>query len=60
MADSKIIVGSLSIKSMTPNFAAVVSVLLPICCHIGLGMSYLCTFVEETVPLLGSMADQWG
>ena len=44
---------------MTPNVAAVVSVLLPICCHIGSGMSYLCIFVEETVPLLGPMADQW-
>ena len=43
---------------MTPNFAAVVSVLLPICCHIGSGMPYLCIFVEETDPLLGPMADQ--
>ena len=44
---------------MTHNFAAVVSVLLPICCHIGPGMHYMCIFVEETVPLLGPMADQW-
>ena len=44
---------------MAPNVAAIVSVLLPICCHIGSGMPYLCIFVEETVPILGSMADQW-
>ena len=44
---------------MAPNFAAVVSVLLPICCHIGSGMPYLTIFVEESVPLLGPMADQW-
>ena len=27
-----------SVKSITPNCVAFVSVLLPICCHIGLGM----------------------
>ena len=49
----------LSVKSMEPNFAAVVSVSLSMCCHIGSGMPYLCIFVEETVPLLGPMVDQW-
>ena len=34
---------------MTPNFVVVIIVLLPICCHIGLGMPYLCIFVEEVV-----------
>ena len=37
----------LSVKSMTPNFVVVVSVLLPICCHIGSRVPYLCIFVEE-------------
>ena len=40
---------------MTPNFVAVVSVLLPICCHIGLVMPYLCIFVAEVVTLLGAI-----
>ena len=44
---------------MTPSFVAVVSVLLPICCHIGLGMSYLCIFVEEVGKLLGAITDKW-
>ena len=34
---------------MTPNFVVFVSALLPICCHIGWGMPYLCIFVEENV-----------
>ena len=42
----------LLVKSMATNFAVVVSVLLPICCHIGWGMPYLCIFVEEVVTLL--------
>ena len=43
---------------MTPNFVVVVSVLLPtcpICCHIGWGMPYLCSCVEEVVTLLGAL-----
>ena len=43
---------------MTPNFVAAVSVLLPICGHICQGMPYLCIFVEEVVPLLGTMTEQ--
>ena len=58
MAGSKIIAGS-PIKSMAPNFVVVVSVLLPICCHIGWGMPYLCNFVEEVVTLLGAITDKW-
>ena len=42
-------------QSMTPSFV-VVSVLLPICCHIGWGMPYLCSFVEVT--LLGAITDK--
>ena len=41
---------------MTPNFVVVVSV----CCHIGSGMPYTCIFVEDTVALLGAMADKMG
>ena len=37
---------------MTPTFVVVVSVLLTICCHIGLGMPYLYILVEEVVTLL--------
>ena len=44
---------------MTPNFVVFVSVLLPICCHIGWGMPYLCIFVEEVVTLLGATTDKW-
>ena len=44
---------------MTPNFVVFVGVLLPICCHIGWGMSYLCIFVEEVVTLLGAITDRW-
>ena len=43
---------------MTPNFVAVVSVLLPICGHICRSMPYLCIFVEEVVPLLGTMTEK--
>ena len=44
---------------MTPNFVVFVSVLLPICCHIGWGMPYLCVFVDEVVTLLGAITDKW-
>ena len=44
---------------MVPNFVAVISVLLPICCHNGSGMQYLCISVEEVCPLLGAMTDKW-
>ena len=47
----------LSVKSMTSNLVVVVSVLLPICCHIGCGMPYLCIFVEQVVTLLGAITD---
>ena len=49
----------LSFKSIAPNFVAVVNVLLPICCHIGLGMPNLRIFVEYIVALLGAMTDKW-
>ena len=49
----------ISLKSMAPNFVVVVSVLLPICCHIGWGMPYLCNFVEEVVTLFGAITDKW-
>ena len=44
---------------MTPNFVAVVIFLLPICGQICQGMPYLYIFVEEVVPLLGTMTDKW-
>ena len=44
---------------MTSNVLVGVSVLLPICCHIGWGMQYLCIFVEEVVTLLGAITDKW-
>ena len=44
---------------MTPTFVVAVSVLLPICCHIGSGMPYLCIFVEEVATLLGAITDKW-
>ena len=47
----------LSVKSMTPNFVAV-SVLLPICCHIGSGMPYLCIFIGDIFTLLGTKTDK--
>ena len=43
---------------MAPNFEAVVSVLLHICCQICRCMPYPCIFVEELVPLLGEMHDK--
>ena len=49
----------LSVKSTTPNVVVVVSVLLPICCHIGWGMPYMCIFGEEVVTLLGAITDKW-
>ena len=49
----------LSVKSMAPNFVVVVSILLPICCHIGWGMPYLCIFVDEVVTLLGAITYKW-
>ena len=57
MTGSKIIAGSPS-KKMEPNFEAVFSVLLQICSQIYRGVSYLCIFVEEVVPLLGAMTDK--
>ena len=45
---------------MTPNkfnFVVVVNVLMPICCHIGSGMTNLQIFVEDIV--LGAMTDKW-
>ena len=44
---------------MPPNCVAFVSVVLPICCHVGSGMPYLCISVEEVVPLLGAITDKW-
>ena len=43
---------------MESNFEAVFSVLLQICSRIYRGVSYLCIFVEEVVPLLGAMTDK--
>ena len=43
---------------MTSNFVVVVSVLLPIRCHIGWGMPYLCIFVEEVVTFLCVFTDK--
>ena len=42
---------------MAPNFE-VVSGLLQICGQICRGMPYPCIFVEEVVPLLGTMTDK--
>ena len=44
---------------MTPKFVVIVSVLLPLCCHIGWGMPYLYIFVEGAVTLLGAITDKW-
>ena len=46
-------------QSNARYFVDVTSVLLPMCCHIGSGIPYLCIFVEEVVALLGSMTDKW-
>ena len=43
---------------MTPNFEAFFGVILQICSQIYRGMPYLCTFVEEVVPLLEAMTDK--
>ena len=43
---------------MTPNFEAVVGVLLQICDQICGAMPYPCIFVEDVVPLLGEMTDK--
>ena len=40
------------------SFVVFVSVLLPLCCHIGSDMPYLCIFVEEVVTLLGAIIDK--
>ena len=58
MTGSKRICG-LSVKSMTPNFVVFVSVLLPICCHIGWGMPYLFIFVDGVITLLCAITDRW-
>ena len=42
---------------MTPNFEAVVSVLLQISGQICRGVPYTCIFVEEVFLLLGAMTD---
>ena len=47
-----------SLQKMTPNFEDVVSVLLQLCGQICRGMPYPCIFVEEVVPLLGTMTDK--
>ena len=47
----------LSAKGMTSDFVVLVSVLLPICCHIGCGMPYLCISDEKVVTLLGAITD---
>ena len=49
----------LSAKDMRQNFVVFISVLLPICCHIGWGMPYLCIFAEEGVTLLDAITDKW-
>ena len=41
----KIMTGSKIAKSRTPSFVAVVSVLLPMCCHFGWCMPYLYIFL---------------
>ena len=48
----------LSLQKMAPNLEAVDSVLLPFCGQICRGMPYLCFFVEEVVPLLGTKTDK--
>ena len=49
----------LSLKCMAPNCLVVVSVLLPIFCHNGSGMAYLCIFVVDVVQLVGAMTNKW-
>ena len=57
MAGSKIIAGS---QPKVHNLIIVVcvSVLLPICCHIGSGMPYMGIFDEDVVTLLGAITDK--
>ena len=43
---------------MTPNLVAVISDLLSICGHICQGIQHMCIFVEEVVPLLGTMTEK--
>ena len=43
---------------MAPKFEAVFSVLLKIFGQIYRGMPYSCIFVEEVVPLLGTITDK--
>ena len=43
---------------MSPNFEAVVCVLLKICGQIGRGRSCPCIFVEKVVPFLGKMTGE--
>ena len=58
MTGFKIIAGPQS-KVWQSNFVLVASVLLPICCHIGWGMPYLCIFVKGVVTLFGAFTDKW-
>ena len=51
--------GSKIVKSRTPNFVAVVSVLLPICCHIGWLCHICASFAEEVVTLLCAITTRW-
>ena len=48
----------LPFKSLTRNLVAAVNDLLPICCHIGLGMPNLRLFVEDIVALLCALIDK--
>ena len=43
---------------MAPNFEAVFSVFRQICSQIYRGMPYSCIFVQEVVPLLGTMTEK--
>ena len=48
-----------SIQKVAPNFENGVSVLLQICGRICRGMPNPCIFVEEVVPILGTMTDKF-
>ena len=50
--------GSKIVKSRTPYFVGVVSVLLPIC-YIGWCIPYLHFFSKEVVTLLCAITDRW-
>ena len=54
----KIMTGSKIVKSRTPYFVGVVSVLLPIC-YIGWCIPYLHFFSKEVVTLLCAITDRW-